>query len=287
MERGNWIVVGSGRVGAALCRWLADAGLTPLAVVGRRRPLALARRCGIANAWTTEDWQARLPGLAPASVLLAIPDDALAPLAARLAPARSPWRGWTVLHTSGARDAGVLAPLARRGAAVGSLHPMMTFPRAARPAPSPANLIFSFEGSPAARRQAAALVLRWRGVPLQLPPRAKTAYHLAATLVGPGAVVQMAAARHILRRAGLRGRQLERALAGLRSLLTVTASNLADGLEAAWTGPLARGDRATLALHRRALRSPQLARLYAALMAAGRELLPSQLSKKATPTSKT
>ncbi len=284
MERKGWIVVGSGRVGAALCRWLADAGLPPLAVVGRRRPLALAAGCGAGHAWSLGEWQARLPELAPSSVLVAIPDDALAPLAARWAPARPDWRGWAVLHTSGARDASVFAPLAHRGAAVGSLHPMMTFPRSARSAPPPANLIFSFEGSPAARRLAAALVRRWGGIPLQLPPRAKTAYHLAATLVGPGAVIQMAAARCILQQAGLRGHPLERALAGLRMLLAATASNLADGLEAAWTGPLARGDQATLALHRQTLSSPHLAQLYAALNRAGRELLPAPSRKNTTRT---
>lgn len=281
----SWIVVGTGRVGSALCRWLSDAGLPPLAVVGRKRPSALARRARARQAWTLAEWYAQLENAAPARVLLAIPDDALPEFAEHLAALRASWRGWCFLHSSGARHAAVLHPLARRGAATGSLHPMMTFPPARRrgPAPSPAGVVFTFEGSRQAATAAAPLVRRWRGRLLRLPAKAKTAYHLAATLVGPGAVIAMAAARTVLLQAGVRGRRLERALAGLRPLLAATASHLEGGFASAWTGALARGDRATIALHRRALRSPEATQLYEAMVTAGQRLLPAG-RKKTTGT---
>ncbi|MGN6593252.1 MAG: DUF2520 domain-containing protein [Terriglobales bacterium] len=199
-----------------------------------------------------------------------MPDDALAPLARQLAAPREEWSGWRILHTSGGLDSSVLEPLRCRGAATGSLHPMMTFPRPGRPAPASAGIVFSFEGDPAARRAAAALIRLWRGRPLPLPPGVKTAYHLAATLVGPGAVVEMAAAEAVLRAAGLGGAQLDRARQGLRQLLAATAKNLDQGVAAAWTGPWARGDRQTIARHQRWLPTPELRRLYRALRAAAR-----------------
>ncbi|HEY8056246.1 MAG TPA: Rossmann-like and DUF2520 domain-containing protein [Terriglobales bacterium] len=249
-----WTIIGSGRLGSALRQWLGPIGV----------PATVVRHAGVAA------WRRGLRSAAPGGLLLAVPDDALAGLGRDLAAARPEWRGWRVLHTSGGLDSSVLAPLQRRGAAVGSLHPMMTFPRAGRPAPAPEGIVFSYEGDPGARRAAAALIRDWRGLPLPLAPGVKTAYHLAATLVGPGAVVEMAAAETVLRRAGLRGAQLARARQGLRRLLGATAANLEDGLLAAWTGPWARGDRQTVARHLRQVPTPELRRLYRALLASAR-----------------
>lgn len=268
--------MGAGRLGAALCAWLTEAGLPPQALVSRRRPRALGRRFRI-PALALEAWQASLAVLPPGNIILAVPDDALAALARHLASARPDWRGWCVMHTSGARASAVLASLRRRGAAVASLHPMMTFPKG-RGGSSPAGVVFSLEGDAKACREAQALVRRWRGLLLRLSPKSKATYHLAATLVGPGAVVTMAAAQSLLRASGLRGEQLARASAGLRTLLAATAANLAGGAAAAWTGPWARGDAETFHLHLRLLHSPELQRLYLALAEAGAELLPGSRS---------
>jgi len=246
-------------MGTALRRWLDAAQLPVQAVRGRQVDNFRAR------------WQALPPGL----MLLAIPDDALAPMAKRLAGWGS-WPGWRIVHTSGARPAAVLEPLRRAGAAVASMHPMMTFPP--QSATPPEGIVFSLEGDKPAVQAAVQLVRRWRGVVLRLSPEEKAAYHLAATLVGPGAVVQMAAAEAILRLAGLNPRQVKRARAGLIRLLGATVANLTSGTTAAaFTGPWARGDRGTMRLHRRRLKSgiddPRLRQLYTALEFNGRAWL--------------
>jgi len=276
-------VVGAGRLGSTLCRWLAQQGRGPAAVVDLNweRARRAIRSAPGAQAWHWPVWLGAVHAAAPGWLALAIPDDAIEDAAAQLAAARADWRGWCIWHTSGARSAAVLRRLRRRGAAVGSLHPMMTFPRSSsRRKVEPAGVIFSLEGDPLAKRAARSLVRAWGGVVLELTPRQKTAFHLAATLVGPGAVVAMAEAEAVLRRAGLGKREITLARTGLRHLLQATAGNLEQGLEAAWTGPWARGDVTTLTLHRRLLGAGIGRGLYDALDQAAAALLPRRLPAK-------
>ncbi len=256
----RWTVVGAGRAGSAIAAWLAETAPERLQLIRHGQVAA---------------WRERLAGEPPGGLILAVPDDALAAVARDLAACRPEWRRWIILHLSGARQAAVLAPFRRRGAAIGAMHPMMTFPRLPTPtpqkrgqppaAPSPQGVVFTIEGDARARHSAWRLVEIWGGRKLALNARAKSAFHLAATLVGPGAVAQMATAEAILRHYGLRGEKLAQARSGLVRLLQATAANLdAMPTAAAWTGPIARGDKATQALHLRLL-PPALRRLYRAL----------------------
>lgn len=261
----DWIVVGTGRLGSALVQWLH----------GARTPL----RAAVSHAQLAA-WLKRLPREQPAVLFLAAPDDALPALARRLAAARSDWRGWCVLHGSGTRAASVLDPLARRGASIASIHPMMTITRRT---PSPCGVVFSIEGDPVAIRTARAQIRQWGGQALLLTPQAKAAYHLAATLVGPGAVVNFAAAEAILIRARLSGSRLRTARTGLVQLLRATAANLEQGTTTAWTGPWARGDRATIALQYRRMPTKALRNLYVGLTAASTLVTTGSKKKRFAP----
>lgn len=254
-------LIGTGRLASALAGWMRPLPAARTAwrprlgiLVSRdaRRARRLARRWGARRGMALADYAPEAPTL-----LLAVPDDALGPLATELArragpgSARQPWWGRVVLHTSGLQPAAVLAPLRARGAAMGSLHPLMTF-GTRRPVPSPRDLVFAIEGQPAALRRARQLVRAWGGRPLPLKAREKTLYHLAATWASPLMVANFAIAADLLRRAGLRGRRLAVARSGLARLTAQTAANLAAAqadLTAAWTGPMARGDRQTISRH--------------------------------------
>lgn len=281
MPRRPLIVAGAGRLGTVLGGWFASAGIPVVAVASRSRPHArrAGQRAQAAAAWRWGDLLQRLPTLAPPILVLAIPDDALAAAANLLAAARKDWHGAIVVHTSGALPAAVLRPLQRRGAAIGSLHPIMTFPppNAAANAPSPAGVVFSLEGDPAAVKLLRVWIRRWRGRELKLSAAAKTTLHAAATLLGPGAVVLMATAERRLRAAGLRGAQLATARAGLVALLQTTAANLAASpTEAAFTGPWARGDVGTVQRHQHQWTRSADRRLHAALTRAAAQALPGK-----------
>ncbi len=267
------VIVGTGRLAQALAAWAPRAGYTLAAIVSRdaRRARALARRlhAGRGLALGQPLPQAEL-------YWLAVPDDALARTARRLASAPADWRGRVALHSSGLRDRGVLAPLAARGAATGSLHPLMSF--AAGVAVEPRGILFGFEGAAGARRRAKAMVVRWGGEWLELPAAAKPAYHLAATLASPGLVALLAAAQWAGGRR-LPARSRKKLWRGLQRLMAQTAQNLArPGARpaGAWTGPLARGDRQTLRRHLQTARELGLADFYRAQARLARRLLPSQ-----------
>ena len=105
-------------------------------------------------------------------------DDVLPSLAgafARLAGDRS--RGRIVLHTSATLDRVALAPFARYGAAVGSMHPMQAFGGSVMP--NLKNVIFAVEGDPKAVRMAESIAKSLGGIPVPIATRDKTLYHAA------------------------------------------------------------------------------------------------------------
>src|ERR1039458_4113514 len=66
-------------------------------------------------------------------VWFCVPDGAIADAASAIKEATD-WSGKVALHSSGALTSHELAELRRRGAAVASVHPLMTFVRGSRPA---------------------------------------------------------------------------------------------------------------------------------------------------------
>ena len=185
-------------------------------------------------------------------LLLTTGDSAVAEVAEDLAHiAGRSLQGKIVLHTSGALDSHVLRPLARLGAATGSLHPMQTF--TGKALPKLTGIVFAIEGTPAARRVASQIARELGGQPVVIDPKAKAAYHAAGTFAAGHALAVMEAATQILTRAGFsRARALKALLPLTRQMLDNFA---AAGPRAAWTGPLARKDYAVVSAHAKALRA--------------------------------
>jgi predicted short-subunit dehydrogenase-like oxidoreductase (DUF2520 family) len=183
----------------------------------------------------------------PDLVLLCVPDTAIPDVSRCLAPGR----GW-VGHVSGATPLAALAPHERRF----SLHPLQTF---RPPGGDPAQLAMQFDGAWAAvsgeteealgvaRELAELLGLR----PFELAEANRTLYHAGAVFASNYLVT--------LQRAAIR---LGVPADGLVPLMTRTIEN---GFEL--TGPIARGDWATVEAHKEAIRAadPELEPLYETL----------------------
>jgi predicted short-subunit dehydrogenase-like oxidoreductase (DUF2520 family) len=258
-------IVGAGRVGRTLGKCLHDLGWRMGAVITRSDATSRAavRAIGRGAAYHAITPQA----LEADIILLTTPDDLLASTAAELASVaareRVALRGKVILHTSGALDRTVLKPLARLGAATGSLHPMQTF--SGRNVPKLKRTTFAIEGDPRARQVARSIARALGGVPIDIDRKNKPAYHAAAILVAGHTLALAEAATQVLIDVGFPRR---RALQTLLPLMRQVLDNFERlGPRASWTGPVARGDYAVVARHMKALRryAPEFHQSYATL----------------------
>jgi predicted short-subunit dehydrogenase-like oxidoreductase (DUF2520 family) len=243
-------IVGAGRLGRALGKRLYRLGWHIGAVVTRsastsRRAVRFIEAGNPSASLTREIIDADV-------ILLTVPDGALAGVARSLARLDSKrWRGKVVLHTSGALDRKVLQPLARCGAATGSLHPMQTF--SGRSEPKLDGVIFGIEGDSKARTTAASIARSLRGVPVAVDGSKKISYHAAGMMVaGLGLALAEGATQVLLSIGFTRRKALQALLPLMREMLRNFEQH---GPRAAWTGPISRADYGTIALHAAALRS--------------------------------
>jgi predicted short-subunit dehydrogenase-like oxidoreductase (DUF2520 family) len=231
---------------------------TPLIVVGRGRVgrslAAAAERAGIEVRLVPHEDLGAIPRRA--AVLLCVPDGAIAAVAQDLGPAGPSLVG----HVSGANTLDALAAAAEQGAATFSLHPLQTFADGETPVEAtPAAIAGSTEGALSyVGSLAEALGMR----PFEVPEEKRAAYHAAAAMASNLLVALEESAVEVLARIGV-----EDARELLTPLVVRTAANWAERGPAALTGPIARGDRATVQRHRVALAesAPELVRLYDAL----------------------
>ena len=242
-------IVGAGRLGRTLGRNLRRLGWRIGPVV--TRSAATARAAVRAIGAGKPHFTLTRDVIDADVILLVAPDDALADVARKLASAAGrSCRGKVILHASGALDSSILRPLAQRGAATGSIHPMQTFTQ--RSQPSLRGLIFAIEGDPRACRTAGTIARGLGGVPVVVASRNKPAYHAAGTLVAGHALALAEGATQVLIKAGFTRRH---AVQTLLPLMRQMLDNFEKyGPRAAWTGPTARGDYATVKKHREALR---------------------------------
>lgn len=206
------------------------------------------------------------PADPPDAVLLTVADTQIQLVAAALACA-VPALHAPVLHCSGALDAQVLAPVAALGCPTGSLHPLVAVADPLRDADRLVGAWFGVEEA-SGRAAALRLVAALGGQELAVARGGKAVYHAAAVFASNHLVGVLAVAERLAAEAGIEPAAGRAALAALaRGALESVARS---GPAAALTGPLVRGDAATLQLHLARL-SPPDAELYSVL---ARSLLP-------------
>jgi len=234
----NLVVIGPGRVGLSLLAAARSAGIDAKAA-GRGEELAAADIEG-------------------AAVLLCVPDSTIASACetvSRLGPR-------LVGHVSGATGLGALGSAAGIGSETFSLHPLQTFPG---PDTDPSGIPCAVAGStPAAVAYASALASALEMKPFEVPDDQRAAYHAAASIASNFLVALEEASVGLLDRAGIAdGRRL------LTPLVLATAGNWSSGGGDALTGPVARGDEATVAAQREAVEAtwPELVEAFDAMVA--------------------
>jgi len=243
-------IVGAGRVGQSLGRRLRELGWKIGAVVSRTE--AGARRAvrfigaGKACAGLTRQV------LSSKNILIATPDDKIENVAQELARiGEEELHGKVVLHTSGALDSTVLAPLRSLSAKVGSLHPLQSFSGVS--VPSLEGRIITIEGEAPAVRVARRIARSLGGTPVVIAGGNKLLYHTAAAMAAGHVLAVEEAATQLLASLGMKRSQAVRGLLPLTRQVLENFERL--GPRAAWTGPLSRGDYEVVSAHLNALRA--------------------------------
>ena len=264
-------VLGLGRWGATLASALARKrlGLTAVRPFRNRPPSSLPRALQPFCAPRLEDFLARVDLL-----FLAVRDDDLPRILPRLQSGPMTWRGRAVIHSSGARNRSVLAPLAEAGAATGVFHPLNSFTDLESGLNALPGTWFGINApDPRLRSQLETLARALEGRPIHLNDEIQPAYHLAAVLVANAPVVFAEWGRRVLRRFDPEGRIPWEAYGPLAR--TAAVSMAKSHPLAHLTGPWVRNDRDTVQLHETVLRempAPQR-ELYRMLYEFTRELL--------------
>ena len=168
--------------------------------------------------------------------------DALAPDAAGFGAA---------IHLSGLAPIDTLAAIAANGAAIGSFHPLQTLPT---PEAGAARLPGAWIGVTAAEPLRSGLhsfAVSFGARPFDVPDDAKAIYHAAAAAAANFPLAALTMAHDLFRTAGV-------PFEAARPLVEAVVANAFElGPRAALTGPVARGDSATVAAQLRAVRDAE------------------------------
>jgi predicted short-subunit dehydrogenase-like oxidoreductase (DUF2520 family) len=252
-------VIGAGRMGQGIALALSRSGasVTLLGRVEKPVPPPLTLRI---------DRWAEACALAEV-VLIAVPDAAIGDVASQLLLGGAIRRDHAILHLSGLLDRAALEGLAPTGAGLGSFHPLQTVAEPVTAAERFRGAYAGVEGDAAAITAGERLAGLLGMTPVRIPPGAKVAYHVGATLVANYSVALVAIAVRLAEQAGIPPAAAARLYL---PLLHGAADNL-DRLApaAALTGAIRRGDVGTVEAHLAVLR-PADRVIYVAL---GREAL--------------
>jgi predicted short-subunit dehydrogenase-like oxidoreductase (DUF2520 family) len=259
--RGRFALVGPGRAGTSVALALVGAGWRPVAVSGRTTD-APSTRTAVARFGVPAVATAAV-GAGAGLVVIATPDAAIDDTARELAPGLE--SDALVVHLSGARGLDALAAITelRPACRVGALHPLQTFA-----APDPARVAGAWAavaGPPAVADLARDLGLH----PFVVDDDRRAAYHAAAVVASNHLVALLGQVERLADAAGV-------PFDAFMPLVATTLANCAHhGPMAALTGPVARGDAATVDAHLGALpeaeRDTYRALALAALVLSGRD----------------
>ncbi len=180
-------------------------------------------------------------------LIIAVPDDAIAEVAAVLALVGAVSERHVVLHTSGMHGRAVLQALEPSGAALGSLHPLQSFPGGGGDATLLQGVPAIVEGDARAVTMARRLAALLGFEPiLELTAAGKVRYHAAAVVASNYLVVVADLAERLAREAGAGDAAATLFQPMMRRVLATVAEQ---GVVSALTGPVRRGDIGTVAMH--------------------------------------
>lgn len=257
------VIVGCGTVGTAMAKLLSRAGYPISAVVTSRMETAhRAAEATGAGLYSDCAWEVTFTGEV---VFITTPDDLIASVCSQVAEHGGFRKDGVIIHCSGALSSQILAPARDCGAHTATLHPLQSFASVDHAVSLVPGSFCTVEGDEAALPVVRRMVEDIGGILLEITAEKKTLYHAAAVAASNYLVALMGLAIELNRAAGLPD---DISFEALLPLVKGTLSNVGvQGIPDALTGPIARGDVATVTAHIQAIDkdAPQFLALYKCL----------------------
>ncbi|RQO36242.1 DUF2520 domain-containing protein [Herminiimonas sp. KBW02] len=242
-------IIGCGKVGQTLARlWVQHQTVQILdilntSVTSGARAAAFAGTGRVASSYAD---------LQTANIyLIAAPDDQIAACCDALADSGRLPAGSIVFHCSGALSSSILASASACGAAVASIHPIRSFAVPEKVAADFAGTYCGMEGDQAALNALAPIFAAIGAQTVAIKRESKVLYHAGAVFASNYLVTLLDTAVQTYGQADI---PQDIALKMIASLVRETSENVLQiGPEQALTGPIARGDIATVVKQYRAV----------------------------------
>ncbi|MCX5824806.1 MAG: DUF2520 domain-containing protein [Deltaproteobacteria bacterium] len=243
--RPSFAIVGCGRVGTALAKYLAEAGyiLAGLASKSLSSAKRVADLTGSVN-FTDTAWEVTRKA---DIVFITTPDGAIKEACDSIAVKNGFNSGSVVLHCSGALTSTILLSAKNCGASIGSMHPLQSFASTEYSHNPFSGIVTSVEGDKKATDAASLVAAALGSGCVTIKTEAKILYHASAVVASNYLVTLLDLSLNLIRQAGV---PADEAFRSLKPLIDGTLSNIEKlGVHDALTGPIARGDIQTIENH--------------------------------------
>ncbi len=272
----SFAIIGCGRVGTALAKFLSAAGYA--AAGFSSRTIDSARRAseiaGAKDAVFAHPWDATVNADV---VFITTPDQFIGETANNIADHAGMKAGALAFHCSGALPSTEIDALKSCGAGIGALHPLQSFAAMDMEKNPFSGIRMAVEGEPAAVEMARRIAGDLSAEPFEIRTEGKILYHASAVVASNYLVTLMHLARELMVASGVAPSE---AFSILKPLVMGTLENIESaGIPAALTGPIARGDIETVMRHLLDIgeKTPELLSVYRML---GRQTIGIALARK-------
>ncbi|WP_131795593.1 Rossmann-like and DUF2520 domain-containing protein [Fluoribacter gormanii] len=188
-------------------------------------------------------------------------DDAIEQVVETLAYRTTLKPGSFVIHSSGVLSSALLAPLRKQGCFVASFHPLKAFKTNYLEHTAFKQVDCVLEGDQEVCAWLKRSFEQLGAQTISINPEAKAAYHAAACMASNYLITLAACSEELLMNAGINRQQSRQMMV---NLMQGNLNNLlqTEHIAESLTGPLARGDIQTIALHLDSIDNPQIKDLY-------------------------
>ncbi|MCH9689192.1 MAG: DUF2520 domain-containing protein [Gammaproteobacteria bacterium] len=272
-------LIGAGKLGKTMARLLFNHGLIRVSGVlntSLESTLDAIQFIGDGTAYSS------IATLPPSNLtLICTPDASIADIAETLSQNQWINQDHMIMHFSGALSAEILSPLANKGCATASLHPMRSFSNPALSLEQYPGTYCAIEGDAKALKRLKPLFEAIGSVVYHIKQEKKSIYHAAGVFASNYLLTLAKQATDCLTEAGV---DETIGLNIIADLMQGTLSNLkhTQSLKTSLTGPIQRSDVNTIKKHLEAINNAEQQSLYRAL---GKATLPitnlNQNTKKA------